>query len=97
MAQITIDKNGWINPTCPYCECVMEFNYSKWWKSDPNLNMYCRFCHFAVEITPSTIDKSVNKTKNIIKIYNESQYAKCNCNGMPHHPYSCMSNGVEEE
>lgn len=68
---ITIDKNGWINPTCPKCECVMEFNYHQWGCfPQPDLNMYCRYCHYAVSITPATTDRSINRTPNQVTIYN---------------------------
>jgi len=73
MAQITIDENGWINPTCPKCECVMEFNYHKWLPakhSHPDLNLYCRHCHFAVEIYPATTDSSINRKPVEYRIYN---------------------------
>ena len=62
MEPINVDCHGWINPTCPYCECVMEFNYCSWWKNNnpvntfPNLNMYCRRCHYAVHIKPSIVN-----------------------------------------
>jgi hypothetical protein len=76
MSQILIDKNGWINPTCPKCECVMEFNYTNWHKSGkhvfqyPDLNMYCRYCHYAVHIKPSTIDATnATQTDYDIQVY----------------------------
>lgn len=69
-SKITIDANGWINPVCPKCECVMEFNYHMWIGSTPDLNLYCRYCHFAVSITPASTDRSVNRTPNSVTIYN---------------------------
>lgn len=80
MATITIDNNGWIDPTCPHCECVMEFNYTNWHKSGthifqyPDLNMYCRYCHYAVHIKPATIDaNNALKTDYDIQVYNKSR------------------------
>ena len=40
----------------------MEFNYTSWYKLGeqvteyPNLNMYCRKCHYAVHTYPGKID-----------------------------------------
>ena len=78
---IRIDDNGWIDPTCPHCECVMEFNYTNWHRSGthvfqyPDLNLYCRRCHFAVHIRPATIcaDSTVQT------FYEISQYGFSNC------------------
>lgn len=59
--QIEVDIHGWINPTCPHCECVMEFNYCSWVREGkqvsqyPNLNLYCRRCHFGVHVKPTVI------------------------------------------
>ena len=101
MPEIEVDKNGWINPTCPYCECVMEINFHKWIGGSverlPHFNIYCRYCHYACEVYPATTDMDCNRQQNKIRVYNESKFAKCNCNGMPHHPYSCDNNGEEEE
>jgi hypothetical protein len=79
MSEISIDNNGWINPTCPHCECIMEFNYTNWHKSGthifqyPDLNMYCRYCHYAVHIKPATIDtNNALKTDYDIQVYNKS-------------------------
>jgi hypothetical protein len=76
---LTIDENGWILPVCPHCECVMEFNYTNWHKSGthifqyPDLNMYCRRCHYAVHIKPATIDsKTTEFTDYNIEEYNKS-------------------------
>ena len=69
--KITIDKNGWINPVCPKCKCVMDFNYHQYLCFPiPDLNLYCRHCHFAVKITPATTDRSINRTPNEVTIYN---------------------------
>ncbi len=77
---ITIDENGWINPTCPYCECVMEFNYHRWLKLPselPDLNLYCRRCHYAVKIEPATTDHDdtwIERTATKIIRYNRSGF-----------------------
>jgi len=74
---ITIDKNGWINPICPYCEFVMEFNYHRWIGTtimNADFNLYCKECHYAVSIEPSTTDKSMRKTNHNITVYNQSYY-----------------------
>ena len=61
MSKISVDIHGWINPTCPKCECVMEFTYCSWVRNSkqvgkyPNLNMYCRRCHYGVHVKPSVI------------------------------------------
>ena len=80
MEPITIDKNGWINPTCPHCECVMELNYSIWTKNSefidklPTLNMYCRFCHYAVKVTPTILscDSARSRNPTTFECYNTS-------------------------
>lgn len=72
---IQIDENGWINPVCPHCEFVMEFNYHRWTTSsrpEADLNMYCRECHYAISIKPSTTDKNLLKMPVEIECYNES-------------------------
>jgi hypothetical protein len=77
---ISIDENGWINPTCPYCECVMEFNYHAWLKLSskfPDLNLYCRRCHYAVKIEPATTDYSehyIERTFTKVTRYNRSGF-----------------------
>ena len=74
---IQIDKNGWINPTCPYCECVMEFNYHRWTQSsfpEPDLNLYCRRCHYAVKIQPATTTNELERTPTKITRYNQSVF-----------------------
>ena len=79
-----MDQNGWINPTCPHCECVMELNYSIWSKDDnfidklPTLNMYCRFCHYAVKITPAimSVDLDVLRRNTQFECYNTSVIAE---------------------
>ena len=79
MATIVKDENGWINPTCPHCGTVMEFNYTNWHKSGthvfqyPDFNMYCRRCHYAVHIKPATIDcNNALQTDYDIQVYNQS-------------------------
>lgn len=76
-----MDSNGWINPTCPHCECVMEFNYSIWTRKNkhvtklPDLNMYCRLCHYAVRIKPAVIstDSPIFKAPSTFECYNSPQ------------------------
>lgn len=83
MEPITIDYNGWIDPTCPFCECVMEFNYTNWVKSGthvfqyPDLNMYCRLCHYAVHIKPAVLDaENIDDFQTYqIECYNRSKFA----------------------
>ena len=74
---IQIDANGWIMPQCPHCDGMMELNYHRWTTAkrvDADLNMYCRYCHYAVSIEPSTTDKNLKKTELKVEIYNESHY-----------------------
>lgn len=73
------DDNGWINPTCPHCECVMEFNYHRWTTSSflqADFNLYCRRCNYAVSITPATTDDSLKRKPNVIEEYNPSDFAQ---------------------
>jgi uncharacterized membrane protein len=79
MSEISIDNNGWIDPTCPHCECVMQFNYTNWHKSGthvfqyPDFNMYCLRCHYAVHIKPATVDAKTTEVTNYdIQVYNKS-------------------------
>lgn len=54
----------------------MELNYHRWTTSsrlEADLNMYCRYCHYAVSILPGTTDKNLKKTSYKIDCYNESQ------------------------
>ena len=73
-SSIEVDRNGWISPVCPKCFFVMELNYHQWFGrvrlTSPDLNMYCRECHFAVSITPAITDQSINRTPNQFTIYN---------------------------
>jgi hypothetical protein len=80
MSEIKVDKNDWIHPACPYCECVMQLNYSIWTKNSqfidklPKLNMYCLRCHYAVEIKPTILTCDTPHSKNPVQItcYNSS-------------------------
>ncbi len=74
---ITIDSNGWILPQCIYCDGMMEFNYHRWIGTtimNADFNLYCRYCHYAIRIEPSTTDKDTKHTKYKIEVYNESNY-----------------------
>jgi len=76
---ILIDKNGWITPECIFCQGMMEFNYHRWIGTaiqNADFNLYCRDCHYAVSIQPTTTDTSCRQTKYKIDVYNESQYSK---------------------
>lgn len=60
----------------------MELNYSIWSKDDnfigrfPTLNMYCRYCHYAVKISPAimSVDKDVLGRITSFEKYNSSRY-----------------------
>jgi hypothetical protein len=74
---ITIDKNGWINPVCPYCSFVMSINYHRWLGvtiMNADFNLYCKECHYAVSIEPATTDQNCKSTKIVVTRYNESHY-----------------------